>query len=249
MAQHHKTHKKSKKNRSRWLDLVFVFGLAFMFFAMLSFMIGSSSFMLFGTIITKVDTDEKVVALTFDDGPLPKNTEETLDALEREKVKATFFIIGRDAKRNPAQLKKIIVAGHEVGNHSYSHKNMALMSSDEITSEIESNDTLIRSAGYKGYIPFRVPYNVKFVTLPYYLMTNNRPDISRNVITKEGSSRASGKIVDDIVKQVTPGSIILLHAMYDHTKTTRQAIGPLVKQLKAKGYKFVTVSELLKYRK
>lgn len=249
MARQQKTHKKLRKTHPRWLDLVFVFSLAFMFFAILSFMIGSSSFMLFGTIVTKVDTEEKVVALTFDDGPLPKNTEETLNALAREKVRATFFIIGKDAKRNPAQLRKIVSAGHEIGNHSYSHKNMAFMSTSEIASEVESNDTLIRSAGYKGYIPFRVPYNIKFVTLPYYLMTNNRPDISRNVITKEGTNRPSGSIVDDIVKQVSPGSIILLHPMYDHTKTTRQAIGPIVKQLKAKGYKFVTVSELLKYRK
>lgn len=205
--------------------------------------------MLLGNIVTHVDTKEKVVALTFDDGPLPGATEDVLATLKRLDVKATFFVIGVEAARHPDQLKKIIVAGEEVGNHSYSHKVMAFMTYGDVAKEIESNDKLIRAAGYSGPIQFRVPYNIKFITLPYYLMQHKRLDISRDAITSEGWSDSPKQIANDILSQVKPGSIILLHPMYKHTVSSRQAIAQIVGDLRAKGYKFVTVSQLLSYKK
>jgi chitin deacetylase len=169
--------------------------------------------------------------------------------LKKENVKATFFVIGVEAKRHYAQLKKIVASGQEVGNHSYSHKNMSFMMPSEVAREIEDNDTLIRSAGYAGPIQFRVPYNVKFVTLPFYLMQHGRPDISRDVITNEGYQFSSRQIADTIVRQVRPGSIILLHPMYKHTASSRSAIPIIIDSLRAKGYSFVTVSQLLTYQK
>ncbi len=230
-----------------WPDFLFILMLAFTFFVMLSSMINSTSFMLFGTIVTHVNTNEKVVALTFDDGPLPGTTEETLKLLAAEHIRATFFVIGAEAKRHPVQLKEIIASGHEVGNHSYYHKNMAFMSSNDVARDIEKNDALIRAAGYKGPLLFRAPYNAKFVTLPYYLMTKQRLDISRDVIPAEGYSKTPQQIADDVVGQVKPGSIILMHPMYAHTASSRKAITPLVERLKKQGYRFVTVSELIKY--
>lgn len=240
---HHKHH------RFHVFDVVLVLSLAFMFFTMLSFMINSASFMLFGTIVTHVATNDKVVALTFDDGPLPSGTEETLAALKASKVKATFFVIGVEALRHPDQLKAIIASGNEVGNHSYSHKNMAFMSPQDVATEVEKNDSLIRGAGYVGPLYFRTPYNAKFVTLPYYLMSHKRIDVSRDVIPKEGKDRTSDQIVNDIMAQVKPGSIILMHPMYAHTGSSRRAIVPLVERLKKQGYRFLTISELLQYRK
>lgn len=230
-------------------DAVFLVLLAAAVASMIWFMVNSTSFMLFGVIVTHVDTNEKVVALTLDDGPLPGATEQTLATLKRLNVKATFFVIGVEATRHMDQLKKIIAEGHEVGNHSYSHKNMAFMFASEVASEVENNDKLIRQAGYAGPIPFRAPYNVKFVTLPYYLMQHNRPDISRNVVTNEGYAVSTQQIVADIVRQVRPGSIILLHPMYKHTATSRAALGEIVTDLRAEGYKFVTISQLLTYKK
>lgn len=216
---------------------------------MVWFMASSTSFMLFGAIVTHVDTDKKVIALTFDDGPLPGTTEETLGILKALNVKATFFVIGAEAKQHPNQLKKIIGAGQEVGNHSYSHKAMVLMSYGDVAKEIENTDELIRSAGYTGTIPFRVPYNVKFITLPYYLMQHQRLDISRNVITAEGLNYSPERIANSIVQQAEPGSIVLLHPMYKHTASSRKAISRIVGDLRAKGYTFVTVSQLLTYKK
>lgn len=257
-------HAKTKKNtsgakaqarRTHYLrhrifyDIALVVLLAGTFFNMFWFMVSSPSFMLLGTIITHVDTQQKVVALTLDDGPLPDTTEETLDSLKQLGVKATFFTIGVESTRHPDQLKEIIAAGQEVGNHSYSHGLMMLLSYDGVSREVERNDTLIRNAGYTGPIPFRVPYNYKFFTLPYYLMQHNRPDISHDVSTSEGWNYSPQKIADDVTKKVKPGSIILLHPMYKHTISSRQAIPLIVKALQDKGYTFVTVSELLTYKK
>lgn len=237
-----------KRRHLPWYDGVFIAALAVAFFTMLWFMINSASFMLFGTIITHVNTKEKVVALTLDDGPLPGTTEQTLAILNKEHVVATFFVIGVEANRHPQQLKAIIDAGQEVGNHSYSHKYMTFMSPSEVKYEIEHNDALIRKAGYKGTIYFRTPYNAKFVTLPYYLMSHNRPDISRNIIPTEGIGRSPQKIANEVVSRVTPGSIILLHPMYAHTLTSREAIPLIVNALRAQGYRFVTIDQLLSYR-
>ncbi len=236
-------------HRHHWYDVIFLAALTGAFFAMLWFMIHSTSFMLFGTIITHVDTDEKVVALTFDDGPQPGATEEVLGALRRGDVKATFFVIGREAEKHLPQLKRIIADGHEVGNHSYTHPYMTFLSLDRIDNEIGRTDALIRRAGYIGPIPFRVPNNVKFVTLPYYLMQHKRADISRDVRPLEGPKVSPKSIAHEVVSRVHPGSIILLHTMYGHLGSSRRALPLIISGLHAKGYQFVTVSELLTYQK
>ena len=234
---------------TRLYRLVFAVMVLAAFSSMLWFMIHSTSFMLFGEIVTRVDTDKKVVALTFDDGPLPSATEETLRIIKALNVRATFFIIGVEAERHAGQLVKIIKDGHEVGNHGYSHKPMTFMPYQGVVKEVQSVDKLIRSAGYTGPIHFRAPYNVKFITLPYYLMKHRRQDISRDVITKEGLERSPEDIASSIVRQVKPGSIILLHPMYKHTVSSRKAISLIVNELRAEGYSFVTVSQLLTYNK
>lgn len=216
--------------------------------AVLWYIVSSPTFMVFGDIVTRVDTSEKVVALTFDDGPLPVHTEETLDILQKLDVKATFFTIGVESEQHPEELKKIIAAGHEVGNHGYSHRPMVFITPFGVANEVEKNDMLIRNAGYAGTIPFRAPYNIKFLTLPYYLAQHDRPDISRDVITDEGYEYSAETIASGIVSQVQPGSIILLHAMYDHTASSRAAIPLIVENLRKNRYEFLTVSELLGYK-
>lgn len=203
---------------------------------------------MFGDIVARVKTNEKVVALTFDDGPKPVHTERTLAILAENNVKATFFIIGNEAAKHPKDMVAITQSENAVGNHSYTHVMMAFMTPADVAKEIEKTDIIIRKAGYDGDIPFRAPYNVKFITLPWYLDATHRPDISRDVITAEGYSQSPQTIATDIVRQVRPGSIILLHPMYDHTATSRAAIPLIVDQLKANGYRFVTVPELLTYR-
>ena len=137
---------RSVKVTARWaLYLVIVLLGAFGAFQMMR----SRSFMLFGKIVSRVETDEKVVALTFDDGPTDK-TPEVLAALDRAGIKATFFLTGREIETEPDAAASIVAAGHQIGNHSYSHQRFVLKSLPFIRDEIERTDALIRQAGFEG---------------------------------------------------------------------------------------------------
>lgn len=228
----------------RWYLLITVLLIALAL--LLSWMlISSPRVVLFGQIVSRFETERKVVVLTFDDGPLGANTTETLQLLDSVQAKATFFIVGKEALARSDNMKAIIAAGHAVGNHGYSHNALVFMAPSQLAREIELTDEVIKTAGYDGVIPFRPPYNYKLALLPLYLARHNRPDISRDVLVPEGSERTAEQIAADVVARVRPGSIILLHPHYDHTASTRAAIPLIVSQLRVKGYSFMTVPEML----
>jgi len=206
----------------------------------------SRNFQFFGGIVNQVDTQEKVVALTFDDGPSEK-TDTILSILNSENVKATFFLIGSEIEKYPEQTKKLISAGQEIGNHTYSHNRMVFKTPSYIKEEIEKTDNLIRAMGFKDIIQFRPPNGKKLLFLPYYLRQNNRKtilwDLEPNSFPDINSS--SDKIAQYVIDNVKPGSIILLHAMTDNKGTTIDAIKGIIEGLRNKGYEFKTVNELL----
>lgn len=222
--------------------------IAIPFFAIVLFIIQSRTIQLGGQIINSIQTNHKVVALTFDDGPEVPHSDELLAILEEQDVKATFFLIGVEMERYPEATKRLATSGHEIGNHSYSHSSMIFMSPDSIAREVETTDTLIRQAGYKGMIPFRPPYMHKFIGLPAYLAQHQRPTIAADISLDQNGKKDRHKITQEVLKRVQPGSIILFHAMYDHTTESRAALPEVIQGLKSQGYTFVTMSELLKYQ-
>ncbi len=113
-----------------------------------------------------VETQEKIVALTFDDGP-GDLTRPLLDILEKEQISATFFVTGAELEKNLDRGIRIVSAGHELGNHSYSHERMILVSPSYVRQEIERTDQLIREAGYQSEILFRPPYGKKLFVLSF----------------------------------------------------------------------------------
>ena len=205
----------------------------------------SRTFQFFGDIIPRINTREKVVALTFDDGPTPGMTEEVLSILTEESVKATFFVIGANLERNPEEGRKIVTAGHELGNHTYSHKRMVLKTPSFIESEIERTDQLIRQAGYQSAIHFRPPYGKKLILLPYFLARRSRKTITWDVEPDSYPEIAadSSKIVAHVMEKTKPGSIILLHVM--GRSESLNAVKGVIAGLKGQGYSFKTVSEML----
>lgn len=203
------------------------------------------TFQFFGGLTYQVETEKKVIALTFDDGPT-KNVDQLLPLLDQYKAKATFYLIGQDIEKHPESAEKLVEAGHQIGNHTYSHKRMVLKSPSFIKEEIEKTDELIRKAGYKGEIDFRPPYGKKLVGLPYYLNKHNRETIMWTLEPETYYTSADDK-VNNVVENIKPGSIILLHPMYDQTDTTIQVIEDILRELTAEGYTFVTVDELQEY--
>jgi peptidoglycan/xylan/chitin deacetylase (PgdA/CDA1 family) len=205
---------------------------------------------LFTAPISRVGTDKKVVALTFDDGPDPKYVDEVLQVLSRYSAKATFFLVGKDLALNEDAGRKIISAGHEIGNHSWSHSQLILKSLKTFTHEIEATEQSIRKTGQTGPIFFRPPYGKKLVFLPYYLLKTNRTAVLWDIEPDSLPSRANNfeAIVTDTMKRVRPGSIILMHVLTESRAPSRVALPRILLWLQGEGYQILTVGELLSLR-
>jgi peptidoglycan/xylan/chitin deacetylase (PgdA/CDA1 family) len=207
----------------------------------------SRTFQFFGEIVPRVETSAPVVALTFDDGPSPRYAPQVLTILREQDVKATFFVTGQALEEHMAAAHSIVAEGHELGNHSFSHQRMIGKPYAFIQQEIERTDQLIRETGYSGDIHFRPPYGKKFILLPYYLSRTGRSSIFMDVAPDSYPEVAADadKIVEHVLSKARPGSIILLHVMADSRDQSRRAIPGIIYGLQDRGYRFVTVSELL----
>ena len=212
-------------------------------------LMNARTFQLFGAITHRVDTEEQVVALTFDDGPTAE-VRGLLDVLADHDAKATFFVVGHELEQAPEVGAAVVEAGHELGNHSWSHERLLLKSRSVIASEIERTDEVIRAAGQQGEILFRPPYGKKLFGLPRYLADNDRHTIMVDVEPESDPTVAADadRIVEHVVDRVRPGSIIVLHPMYDANELTRQALPDILEALSDEGFEIVTVSELLSRR-
>ncbi len=205
----------------------------------------SRNFQFFGEMITEVQTSEKRIALTFDDGPT-EATQQILNLLDELDIKATFFLCGTDIEARPQDALAIAESGHGISNHSYSHKRMILVSYDFCREEIEKTNELIRSTGYTGEIYFRPPYFKRLFMLPLYLQNNIMKTILCSVEpeTVLGNNASPDEIADYVIHNTENGSIILMHPMYN-PETVLPAIRKAVTELKKDGYTFCTVEELI----
>ncbi|MEQ6355046.1 polysaccharide deacetylase family protein [Lysinibacillus sp. M3] len=205
-------------------------------------LMNSRTYQLFGGLTKQVETNQKVVALTFDDGPAD-NTNQILPLLEEYNAKATFFLIGAEIEKFPEEARRIAEEGHQIGNHTYSHNRMIFKTPSYYKDEIEKTDQLIRNTGYKGEIDVRPPNGKKLIGLPYYLNKHKRKTITWNLEPDTFYTTVSDK-VKYVTENIEPGSIILLHPMYDKTGKALQTIEGILQELSNKGYKFITVNEL-----
>jgi chitin deacetylase len=207
----------------------------------------SRTFQFFGRIVPRVETSQKLVALTFDDGPTRDVTPEVLRLLRESGVRATFFVTGGELERNIDAGREIVAAGHELGNHSYSHERMVLVTPSYVRREVERTDELIRAAGHAGEIYFRPPYGKKLFALPFYLSRHDRKTITWDVEPDSDlpADATAADITRHVLDRTRPGSIILLHVMYPSRAETLRAVPSVVEGLRREGYRLVTVSELL----
>lgn len=207
----------------------------------------SRTFQLGGDIIARHPVREEIVALTFDDGPTPGFTDQVLTMLKEQGVRASFYLTGAELEQHPELGRRIVEAGHEVGNHTYSHPRMIGRSAGFIREQVERTDALIRDAGYAGPVYFRPPGGKKLLLLPQYLARTGRKTITFDVEPDSypAVARTPQGIVRHVLEQTRPGSIILLHVMYPSRRTSMEAVPGIIRGLREHGYRFVTVSELL----
>ena len=197
---------------------------------------------LLGDSLIRVETDVKVVALGFDDGPNPKETPLMLDLLDRHGVKATFFMMGRSVERWPDTAREVLRRGHEVGNHSYSHPRLIFMSPARVRDEIERTDALLRGIGVTGPIHFSPPHGAKLVVLPYVLKQMGKLAVYSDTDPEEWKRPPASMMVQTVLSTMRPGSVLGFHDTAG--EETRRAVDDIVTRLKAEGYQFVSVSEL-----
>ena len=195
--------------------------------------------------IRKVPTSQKVVALTFDDGPLTESTPMILHILKEKNVKATFFTVGERIKQFPELVRQEVAEGHEVGNHSYSHPRLTTQSKKQIEDELLQTEKLILTVAPQPTL-FRPPEGFFNDTILQLARDNGYLIILWSIDTNDWRYPPVGDIVDSVLKDVKPGSIILLHDG-KYPSSTPEALGFIIDSLKARGYEFVTVSELLQY--
>ncbi|WP_309386358.1 polysaccharide deacetylase family protein [Cerasicoccus frondis] len=197
--------------------------------------------------IKSVDTDQPLIALTFDDGP-NELTPKYLELFEKEGIKATFFWKGKSVAGRPELAKRILAEGHEVGNHSYTHPNFQKISDEEAVKEVmETQEVIQEVTGFKPTL-FRAPYIVYTPKLMEILTEAELQPIDCSVGVKDWHEDTTVELIIEraTTEKTKAGTIMLMH---DWSPKSLAALPTIIQQLKAKGYQFVTVSELLEAAK
>ena len=190
-----------------------------------------------------VNTSRKVVALTFDDGPHGKLTPQLLDLLKREKVRATFFVLGSLVEANPQIVQRMAAEGHEVANHTWDHPRLPSLSAEKLDRQIRKTTEIIeKNTGQKVTI-MRPTYGLYNDRVKNELLEKYRLDIILwSVDPNDWKKPGANTVARRLIEGAHPGAILLAHDIHPGTiAATPKAIAGL----KAKGYEFVTVSELL----
>lgn len=188
-----------------------------------------------------IDTNKKIIALTFDDGP-NYNTSKILEILNKYNVSATFFVLGSKISGNEKILETMNEYGMEIGNHTYSHKLMTKMDNEHIIKEIKDTNELIYSVIGKYPKVVRPSYGSFNKKIKESI---NMPIIIWDIDTLDWKSHNSSKIVSRIMNKVSDGDIILMHDIYS---ATVKAVEIVVPKLLSEGYQIVSVSELFYYK-
>lgn len=188
-------------------------------------------------------TSHPYVAMTFDDGPHPRNTPRLLDMLRRRNIKATFYVIGENVKRYPAITRRIVAEGHEIGNHTWTHSKLTKLSDSAVRGEMDrTRDVIVATTGVKPRT-MRPPYGA--------LLTRQRemiyreygyPTILWSVDPEDWRRPGVDVVANRIVSGANNGAIILAHDLH---APSVDAMPQTLDRLLDKGFQFVTVSQML----
>lgn len=193
----------------------------------------------------EVSPQNRVVALTFDDGPWQKGTPKVLEILRQQKVPATFFMIGRHIQMYPQIAQQVVAAGHGIGNHTWSHK-FKPASPEEIIAEIENTTYLLKKATGLRTDLFRPPGGHLHNGLVDYANQKKYLTVMWTVDPADSKPKTTRQhILDHVLKATKPGSIILLHDGGGDRSATIQALPQIISGLRSQGFSFVSIPELL----
>lgn len=196
------------------------------------------------SVYTRCETAHPLLAITFDDGPDPVLTPRLLDVLKERGVKATFFLVGRNVAAFPAIVKRMVEEGHEVANHSWSHPLLTQLGAQGVESQLRrAHDAIVKACGVAPLL-YRPPYGAVGMSQRARIeKAFGYPAILWDVDPLDWQKpRLAQKVYDRVLAQARPGSIILCHDIHE---TTVAAMPVVLNDLKARGYAFATVTQLI----
>ncbi len=197
-------------------------------------------------IYRRVASSNMQIALTFDDGPHPGRTPEILDILEKYGVKATFFVIGQNVEYYPDVFERTVAEGHEIGNHTFSHKCLHGCDENELNAEFSSFESAVSKYNCDVTINIRPPEGRYDDMLKNYADVNGLNIVLWSVDTHDWAHESVDRIVENVLSNTDGGDIILMHDYISGKSPTPEALEIIIPKLIERGFEFVTVSELIK---
>ena len=185
------------------------------------------------------------IALTFDDGPHPRYTQDILDILAKYGITATFFVIGVNATLYSDALKAIVDSGCEIGNHTFTHDDLKCACTDKIIKEISDCEKAISELTNTNPRIVRPPHGAYSKNLEEVANRLGYDVILWSIDTKDWAHTPANEIAQRVLSSLNDGDIILMHDYVSGKNTTRDALNVLIPEILKRGYKFVTVSELI----
>jgi len=200
-----------------------------------------------GMTVTRVATARPLVALTFDDGPHHRLTPQLMDILAARGVRATFYVIGNRVARHAGVMQRLVAEGHEIGNHTWSHPSLSGLSDAAILSQIDRTNRVVYDTVGRPPVTLRPPYGNLTVRQRRMVMdSRNMPTVLWSVDPEDWRRPGSSVVAQRIVSRSHPGAVVLAHDI--HSPTVR-AMPSTIDGLLARGFEFVTLSELLGWRR
>ena len=205
----------------------------------------------YGKVLTHADTQRKVIALTFDDGPYPPYTQQLLKVLAEKHVHATFFMVGENAAKHPELVREVQSAGHLVALHAGYHKDLLKLSPDEVRSNIAYGKSTLEGITGTQLHFMRPPHGFKDWSVISAIESAGLLPTNWSIIPRDWTNPGAQVITDRVLEKAEPGAIVLLHDG-DSPKNkapreqTIEAVAAIIDKLRAQGYEFVTIEELAK---
>jgi peptidoglycan/xylan/chitin deacetylase (PgdA/CDA1 family) len=194
-------------------------------------------------IICSANTDQKEIAISFDDGPAKNHTTEILRVLKQDNIKATFFCIGNRIAGNESILKQIENDGHIIGNHSYSHHFwFDMFSSGKMLNDLKRMDHELEKVTGKRPKLFRPPYGVTNPNLKKAIINGDYIPVGWSVRSMDTVLKDEKKLLGNIKRSIKPGAVFLFH---DTSKTTLNVLPEFIKEVKKRGYHIIPLDKLL----
>jgi len=188
------------------------------------------------------DSSIRRIALTFDDGPKPPFTEELIDELAEARVRATFFVVGRQAQKYPELVRELMAHGHEIANHSWDHPSVRTLSAAALKAELDKTRIFLKQLTGKDTPLFRAPGGTVEYLRHKVVVPEGYEMVMWTVHTLDHEKPSADLIRERVLTGARDGGVILFHT---GVRSTMEALPGLIRTLRSEGYVFVTVSELL----